>query len=76
MPIQAWRTDHPPRRGSKWLNKRPVVHSGFLCCWLEDGLSVRVTSRLLELATAWSAAHQGRPVPILFTGLLHARPLA
>ncbi|KAK9824760.1 hypothetical protein WJX74_005593 [Apatococcus lobatus] len=66
--IQAWRADHPPKRGSKWLNKRPVVHSGFLQCWLEDGLGARVTSRLLQLATAWSAAHQGQPVPILFTG--------
>ena len=76
MSIQAWRTDHPPRRGSKWLKKRPVVHSGFLCCWLEDSPSVRVTSCLLDLATAWSAAHQGRRVPIFFTGLLHAHPLA
>ncbi len=50
--------------------QRPVVHSGFLRCWLEDGLHLRVVQRVLTLAAAWEAAHPGQAVPVLVTGML------
>ena len=50
--------------------QRPVVHSGFLRCWLEDGLNQRVVQHVLALAAAWEAAHPGQAVPVLVTGVL------
>lgn len=66
---QIWRTDHPPARGSLLMHSRPVVHSGFLRCWLADGLQQRVIQRVLEVAAAWQAAQPGRPAPVLLTGV-------
>ncbi|KAK9817450.1 hypothetical protein WJX74_010198 [Apatococcus lobatus] len=66
--LQVWRSDHPPVRGSRMMWQRPVVHSGFLRCWLEDGLSQRVVQRVLALAAAWEADHPGQHVPVLVTG--------
>ncbi|KAK9821824.1 hypothetical protein WJX74_001662 [Apatococcus lobatus] len=66
--LQVWRSDHPPVRGSRMMWQRPVVHSGFLRCWLEDGLNQRVVQRVLALAAAWEADHPGHHVPVLVTG--------
>lgn len=51
--------------------QRPVVHSGFLRCWREDGLHLRIVQCVLALAAAWEADHPGQSVPVLVTG----RPL-
>ena len=50
------------------MHKRPVVHAGFLRCWLADGLHKRVIQRLLDLAAEWEASYPGQPVPVLLTG--------
>jgi hypothetical protein len=30
---QAWTTEHMPKRGRRWLGRRPLVHKGFWRSW-------------------------------------------
>lgn len=48
--LQAWRTDHLPRRGTFW--RRPKIHSGFSKAWRNNGLNDTIFNKLKELFTS------------------------
>ena len=61
--LQTWRTDHPPKRGSALLRKRPMVHKGFWLSWSSKGVRDRVFDTIAQimgsqgkLQTAWRSS--------------------
>ena len=40
--LKIWRVAHPPERGSYWLGTQPLVHRGFLQCWISRSFNTRV----------------------------------
>ncbi|GAB4816055.1 hypothetical protein N2152v2_003101 [Parachlorella kessleri] len=50
--IKVWRAVHPPKRGSYWLSRRPMVHKGFLDAYTAGGINQRLLQRLREIMRA------------------------
>ena len=66
MYVQAWRVCHPPRRGTWWLGRSPLVHRGFMQAWAANGLATRVVAAIKQ-----AVADSGLPpssMRILLTG--------
>jgi hypothetical protein len=63
---QAWRTVHPPPRGS-W-GHRPLAHVGFLKSWTRNDLNVKVTERVLRLLQTDCKCGGGAFIRVIVTG--------
>ncbi|KAK9805215.1 hypothetical protein WJX72_006814 [[Myrmecia] bisecta] len=53
--LKLWWTAHPPPRGSLGMLNRPMVHSGFLACWLANGLNLRVVEHVNRVVSRMEA---------------------
>ncbi|KAK9906400.1 hypothetical protein WJX75_001237 [Coccomyxa subellipsoidea] len=47
--LQAWPADHMPKRGRRWLGRRPLVHKGFWRSWSAQSVGDRVVMFLAQL---------------------------
>ena len=63
--MQAWQTEHPPRRGS-WFT-RPRVHIGFHRSWTTNDLNRRVKTRIVEILK--SGGVDRKDVKLYITGV-------
>ena len=80
--VQAWQTEHPPRRGS-WFT-RPRVHIGFHRSWTTNDLNRRVKARIVEILKSGGVDRKdvklyitGAHTPLTGMGrLLYRHPLA
>ena len=56
-------------RGQTFLGTRPLVHVGFLKCWLAGGLNVKVVTAVTEAVQhCKQQSKSGQPVTVLVTG--------
>lgn len=65
LPLQFWRSVHPPRRGVYLLGSQPLVHTGFLACWVRRGLDRQVLRRVRQVLEG--ASHRGDMPPFATT---------
>ncbi len=68
--LQAWRAVHPPSRGNYWLRTQPLVHRGFLHCYMAEGLNTLVLGKVEEIlaVNAGSGSQGGQSWRVIFTG--------
>jgi hypothetical protein len=68
--MQAWPADHMPKRGRRWLGRRPLVHKGFWRSWSAQSVGDRVVMFLAQLLADsklapadWHVYITGAPIP-------------
>ena len=66
LPVQTWRIDHPPKRGSMLMRKRPMVHKGFWLSWSGKGVRDRVFDTIAQIMASQGKLAQG--MEVLLTG--------